>query len=321
MRLATVANLVLVPLALVGAGSVVLGLMIATPVRSPPTLASIQTGARAIDQSDIPALGRFQARDGTWLAFRLYPAAGGATDRVAILAHGSTASSSEMHVVARGLARAGVTAVALDIRGHGASGTRGDIAYIGQLEDDLADLVANLRKSYPAAKLEMIGHSSGGGFVLRIAGGPLAREFDRFVLLSPFLGARAPTSHVDSWAWPDVPRILALRALSSAGIDAWQSLPVIAFANAPEAVTAVTSRYSYRLLMNYGPPEDWAAAFQAAAGRVDVIAGEADEMMDAAAYKTFLEPLGVKVTLLPGVDHMGVVHQPAALDALLVAAR
>ena len=37
--------------------------------------------------------------------------------------------------------RAGCETYAVDIRGHGGSGTRGDITYIGQLEDDLADLV------------------------------------------------------------------------------------------------------------------------------------------------------------------------------------
>ena len=52
-----------------------------------------------------------------------------------------------MNAVAKALAEAGVTAVALDIRGHGASGTRGDIAYPGQLDDDLADLIAELRKA------------------------------------------------------------------------------------------------------------------------------------------------------------------------------
>jgi hypothetical protein len=44
------------------------------------------------------------------------------------------------------------TAVAVDIRGYGASGMRGDIAYIGQLDDDMTDLVGELRKSHAAAK-------------------------------------------------------------------------------------------------------------------------------------------------------------------------
>ena len=216
------------PFTLLGAGALVLGAMIATPLTRPPTLASIQSGAMAIDRAGKPDLSRFQARDGTWLAYRLYPAQG---ERVAILAHGSSASSDEMHVVARELASQGVTAVAIDARGHGASGTRGDIGYIGQLDDDLADLVAELRKSHPNAKFELIGHSSGGGFAGRIANTPVGKEFDRFILLSPFLGVRAPTNRpnegVGQWASVDLPRILALALLRGVGLDWGQSLPVI----------------------------------------------------------------------------------------------
>src|SRR5215472_2109905 len=51
---------------------------------------------------------------------RLYRAKNGGSDRLVILAHGSSASSDEMHVVARSLAENGVTAVAIDVRGHGA---------------------------------------------------------------------------------------------------------------------------------------------------------------------------------------------------------
>ena len=83
----------------------------------------------------------------------------------------------------------------------------------------------------------------------------------------------------------------------------------------------VTSQYSYRLLMNYGPPTDWKSAFQASFGRIQVIAGEKDELMDAPAYKTNLEPLGAEVTIVPGVDHMGIVYRPAALAAIVAAAK
>src|ERR1700722_1567812 len=136
MSIASLPTLVLAPLALVGVAAATLSLMIAAPLRMPPPLASIHAGAMAIDRSDKPALSRFQARDGTWLAYRLYPAAAGGTNRLAILAHGSSASSDEMHVIARTLAQDGIAAVAVDERGHGASGTRGDIAYVGQLDDD-----------------------------------------------------------------------------------------------------------------------------------------------------------------------------------------
>ena len=69
---------------------------------------------------------------------------GRAGDRArAIVVHGSSGSSIAIHALARAIAARGVETFAVDIRGHGASGTRGDIAYLGQLEDDLADLVAS----------------------------------------------------------------------------------------------------------------------------------------------------------------------------------
>ena len=276
-----------------------------------------------IDPAGAPELSRFQARDGTWLAYRLYPAVNGARERNAILAHGSSASSIEMHQVAASLAAHGVTAVAIDVRGHGASGTRGDIAYSGQIDDDLADLMAELRQADPGAKFSLIGHSSGGGFALRIAAGPLGPDFDRFVLLAPYLGYSAPTNRPAEgpglWASPDLPRIIATLILGRLGIDWPQSLPAIAFANAPEAKMFVTSQYSFRLLQNYTAPPDWKQAFGRAKGRISVIAGADDELMDAKAYQSALAPLGVPVTIIPGVDHMGIVNRPEAIKAIVAA--
>ena len=323
MSLSTLTHVALGFLALAGAAAIAATLMLASPVRSPPPLASIHEGALRIDESDAPDLSRFQARDGTWLAYRLYRAASGARDRLAILTHGSSASSIEMHQVTKSLAQAGVTAVAVDIRGHGASGTRGDIAYRGQLDDDLADLVGELRKAYPTARFSLIGHSSGGGFALRIAGSALGDSFDRFVLLAPYLGYSAPTNRPAEgpglWAAPDSPRIVATLMLERIGIDWPQSLPAIGFANAPEAKMAVTSQYSFRLLQNYTAPPDWKGAFLRAKGRIAVVAGADDQLMDAEAYRRVLPPLGVSVTILPGVDHMGVVYRPEAMKAILAA--
>ena len=211
------------PLAAVGVATLTLGAMLAQPLASPPPLESIHAGAMAIPHDGEPALSRFQARDGTWLAYRLYPAADGGRDHLAIVYHGSSASSDEMNAVALALAKAGFVAVAVDARGHGASGSRGDIGYIGQLEDDLADLVARLRADYPTARLTLVGHSAGGGFALRAAAAPVGASFDRFVLLAPYLGYRAPTNRPSEgkglWAAPDIPRIVAMTILERLGID------------------------------------------------------------------------------------------------------
>ena len=64
------------------------------------------------------------------------------------MVHGSSGSSGgTIHAVSQALSARGVETFAIDIRGHGGSGTRGDIAYLGQLEDDMADLVALIRKN------------------------------------------------------------------------------------------------------------------------------------------------------------------------------
>ena len=322
MLLSTILRVVIGSLALAGAAAIALALMLAWPVRPLPPLASIHAGAMQIDASGAPELRRFQARDGTWLAYRLYPAANGARDRVAILAHGSSASSLEMHEVAAALAAGGVTAVAIDARGHGASGTRSDIAYPGQLDDDLADLLAEFRKLNPSARFALIGHSAGGGFALRIGASPLGGAFDRFILLAPYLGYSAPTNRPAEgkglWASPDLPRIIATLVVARVGIDWPQSLPAIAFANAPEAKPFVTSVYSFRLLQNYTAPRT-GRAIERAKGRIFLVAGADDELMDAPAYQPALAPRGVPVTIVLEVDHMGIVYRPEAIKAIQAA--
>src|SRR5882724_7404175 len=159
----------------IGAAALLVTALIATPLRRPPPLASISETARAVDRSTMPDLTRFQARDGTGLAYRHYPARGAAVGRVAVLVHGSSGSSTSIHALADALAARGVETFAVDIRGHGASGTRGDIGYVGQLEDDLADFVATVRTTMPSAPLTLVGHSSGGGFALRVAGSPIQK--------------------------------------------------------------------------------------------------------------------------------------------------
>ena len=124
----------------VGAAALLLTAMVATPLVRPPELRSISLAHGSVDFSSLPALERFQA--GTARA-RLPPLSpdGPATGRAAIVIHGSSGSSgTTIHALSSALAAHGVEAYAMDIRGHGASGTRGDIGYVGQLEDDLADL-------------------------------------------------------------------------------------------------------------------------------------------------------------------------------------
>jgi alpha-beta hydrolase superfamily lysophospholipase len=291
--------------------------MIATPVRRPPELISVSTTARAVDRSDMPGVERFHARDGTELAYRHYPAHRPASGQIAIVVHGSSGSSVAVHALAKGLAGRGVETYAPDIRGHGASGTRGDIAYPGQLEDDLSDFVGEIRRSNPTAPLTLIGHSSGGGFALRVAGSPIQNLFARTVLLAPYLGYDAPSSRQNAggWASPDIPRFLGLTMLRRLGIVCCESMPTIAFAVGPNTSAILASTYSYRLMRNFGSTQDYRADLAAAGKPVALFAGAADELMFPDKYGDAVSQRA-SVKLIDGVNHMGIVSDPAAVSAI-----
>jgi alpha-beta hydrolase superfamily lysophospholipase len=305
-------------LALIGLAGLALAGLIASPVRRPPELTSVSRTARAVDHSTMPGVERFQARDGTFLAYRHYPPRAATVGGVVVLVHGSSGSSVSIHALADALAAHGVETYAPDIRGHGASGTRGDIAYLGQLEDDLADLVAIVRKSTPTAPLTLLGHSSGGGFALRIAGSPIQNLFVRTVLLSPYLGYDAPSSRADAggWASPDIPRFIGLSILRRLGIVCCDSLPTIAFAVPPNSEHILVPTYSDRLMRNFGTTRNYREDLAAAGKPVVLFAGAADELMVADKYG---DAVGQRATvrLIDGVDHMGIVSDPAALSAIV----
>jgi alpha-beta hydrolase superfamily lysophospholipase len=269
----------------------------------------------------VPSVERYQARDGTALGFRHYAALGSPTGRAAIVIHGSSGSkASAIHALSSALALHGVDTYALDIRGHGVSGARGDIGYVGQLEDDLADFVAEIRKTSPDAPLALIGHSSGGGFALRVAGSKIQSLFARTVLLAPYLGCAAPTNrpNVGGWASPDVPRILALMLLRRIGIECCEALPTVAFAVPPNSASRLVPVYSERLRRNFGTHADFRDDFATATRPISIYAGANGELMLADKYAEAVRGIApsVNVRLIDGANHMEIVSRPAAVSAI-----
>ncbi|WP_204313472.1 hypothetical protein, partial [Klebsiella michiganensis] len=75
-------------------------------------------------------------------------------------------------------------------------------------------------------------HSLGGGFILRVAGEPIADRFDAYLALSPFISVRSGTNRPDTGGWADaaIPRIIALSLLNRLGISAFDGLAAVAYA-------------------------------------------------------------------------------------------
>jgi alpha-beta hydrolase superfamily lysophospholipase len=308
-------------LCVVGAVALIVAAMIATPLERPPEMKSVSESVKLVDFSTMPPLERFQARDGTWIGYRHYTPNGPATGHGAIFIHGSSGSSGTVnHALTHAIASRGVETWALDIRGHGGSGTRGDIGYVGQLEDDLVDFVAHLRKTAPDLPLTLIGHSAGAGFSLRVAATPIMQDmFVRTVLLAPYLGYDAPTNrpHAGGWAIVDVPRLLGLTALRKLGIDCCSQLPVLALAVPATSAKYLVSTYSDRLMRNFAT-RGYRVDLPATTRPITIFGGADDEMMISDKYAETVQAIkpSVDVKLIDGINHMGIVTHPKAISVI-----
>lgn len=291
--------------------------------RRPSPLRSVVDGLARIKTSlgSLPERSSFDARDGQRLAYRVYP---GSPGRVVVMVHGSGVSGDSMHPLAAALSAEGITVYALDMRGHGGTGVRGDLAHIGQLDDDIADFLGQLPSRAPGARRLLLGFSAGGGLVLRFAAGPHKDLVDGYVLLTPFLGPTAPTLRPESvWAAPPLPRVIALSLLNSLGLTIWNGLPAVAFALAPEQIAdpSFAPDYTFRMLSSFGPHMDWAGDLRAVSRPMRVLIGDNDEIFDAAKMGPAIQAIrpDIPVAVVPGPDHVGLVASAAGQQASVAA--
>ena len=288
---------------------------LSTP-ETPPMMASIAAPFRTVNFKTLPQAGYYQARDGAKLAYRAYPATNG--KQTVILIHGSTASSSSIHVLAEYLQKNDMDVYALDVRGHGESAHKGDIDYLGQLEDDLEDF---MKQFFQGRKdVTLAGFSAGGGFVLRFAGGNRQHLFGRYLALAPFIRYDAPTTRPNNgqWARASIPRILAITVLGQMGQKWLGHLPVIAFGINPETAQYQTATYSYRLWSNFALHYDYNADLKAIRQPLTVMVGENDELFYPQKYLSVFAEVQphAEIQIVPGVGHVTLTTEPSGLAAI-----
>jgi non-heme chloroperoxidase len=265
-----------------------------------------------VNYKNIPQLKTFAARDGKQLSYRHYPAR---ADMVIILIHGSGWHSRYLLPLGEFISSEGLAQVYTpDLRGHGSTPERrGDVDYIGQFEDDLADFITLIRRDNHKAMMIVGGHSSGGGLAIRFAGSKYGHQADAYMLFSPYLQYNAPTIRPNSggWAQPYTRRIIGLVLLNNVGIRWFNHLTVIDFNMPKEARDGTeTLSYTYRLNTSYAP-RDYKKDLHAITQPLLVVVGSADEAFYADQFEPVISQLTKgKVKLLPGVTHMGAVVGP-----------
>jgi non-heme chloroperoxidase len=281
----------------------------------PPPMVSMAESPKPIRSPEFPAPRQFRARDGASLQYYAYPAE---TDKVAVLVHGSAGPGTSMHALAEKLRAAGVSAYVLDIRGHGGSGRRGDIDYIGQIDDDLADFVAQLGPARSGETRTLVGFSAGAGFAIRFAGGPYGALFDRYVFLSPILpGSVAWRPNAGGWVNIALPRLITIAYLGRAGVHWFDGFPVISYAVSRDPLRDTTASYSYRLSMNFGAGRSYEAYLKNLHRPAAILVGDADEQVVADQLAPLMQRLGVDipVTIVPGMKHADMIARAEALQA------
>ena len=275
----TLASLVLLAIAAIGSA-------IAFDSPSAPPMVpggGVLPGMDQWDKSEIPPVQRLLARDGAPLMYRTYP---GRLDEVAVLVHGSTGTGLDMHKMAQALQAAGATVYTVSLRGHGGSGTAsGDVSYVGQLDDDLADLVKGLALDKPGIKRTLVGFSAGGGFALRTASGRMRHSFDNYIVISPYVASFTPIAilhrHMGPWANYATLRVAGLLLLEELGLDWFQDLPVVRYAVDPRPDDRHTPSYTYRMVRSLHLGLDRAHELARVDAPTVILTSDADDLSNA----------------------------------------
>jgi len=264
----------------------------------------------AIDYSGMPALNSYECRDGSKLNFRYYPSS---SEKVLILLHGSGWHSQYFYTLAKYISSENIAKVYTpDLRGHGSNpNKRGDIKYISQLEDDIADLIDLVNQNHPNANVILGGHSSGGGLAIRFAGSKHSNLVNSYLLLTPFIKYNAPTmkSKSGGWAYAHMQRIAGLSMLNNVGITWFNHLPVIDF-NMPKEYRDGTETLSYSFRLNTGyAPRNYKKDFAKMSNKALVAIGTADESFDSTKFMPEISKYkeDIEVVEIEGLTHMGIV--------------
>ena len=158
------------------------------------------------------------------------------------------------------------------------------------------------------------------------AGSNRGREFDRYILLSPYLKYNAPTARPanaaqsNAWYSVSIKRIVGLSIFNSFGLHGLDGLPVLGFA-VPQNIEAVTGMYSFRMQKSFAPHWDYKADIRAVPRPMLVFVGGADELFLPEKFGQVFgaERRDIPVTILPGMGHSDMITKPEAISATVKA--
>jgi alpha-beta hydrolase superfamily lysophospholipase len=241
----------------------------------------------------------------------------GKSPNTIILIHGVKSDGSDYLKTAQLLQQATKAEVyALDLRGHGRSqGKPGDVDYINQYADDLADITGIIRREKPTGKIIIAGHSMGGGVTLRYTMQHSKAAINGIILFAPLIGHNSPafpmvvaeSDSTEPFMKINIARIIGLKMLNEINRHELDSLPVLFF-NLPEGTPL--RQYSYRANLSMAP-EDYKEGLKSVKVPMLVLAGNEDEAFAAAAQqKAIAGNSKGEVRIIDGATHNSIRDNP-----------
>jgi non-heme chloroperoxidase len=261
----------------------------------------------------VTELKPYTTRNGSILFYRYYSSA---ADTAMILLHGISEDSKYLFPFAEKLSSTGLAHVFTpDLRGYGPNPERrGDIDYVGQLEEDLADLISCIKLQLPHVKrIVMAGHSAGGGTAIRFAGSPYADQVDAYLLLAPHLGPGNPTERpADGHRKLHMGRVVMLSVLDAIGIKRWHGVTAMELYRRPEEMhDGLATKLSFRLLLSRSPMK-YKRDLTKLLKPTLVLVGAEDEVFHADRYEAVMGMYTkAQVRIVPESNHDGLLLNPS----------
>lgn len=160
------------------------------------------------------AAERFVSFDGAELGLTAWlPSEGAEPSAVIIGLHGMNDYANTFYLAGPWFAERGVALFAYDARGFGRSPNRGVWAGEQLLTEDLRTAVIVARRTYPNAKIVVMGDSMGAAEAVATFGGANAPHIDRLVLVAPAV-----------WGWSTLPDQYALALWVGAHTFPWRAV-------------------------------------------------------------------------------------------------
>jgi proline iminopeptidase len=224
------------------------------------------------------------ARDKTPLFYRFIQ--GHQRDTLIVLLHGSSYHGAYLAPLGVKLHEFADICIP-DIRGHGKSGKLGTCSYIGQLEDDLFDLISHLKQHHSYKKVILVGHSSGGGLAIRFGAGKYNSMADSLILLTPAI-ITAPTMKTPgakAWAKVDRIKIMELIALNTIGVTRFNTAQVVTINKPPDQCDgSEILSYDYNLAVSLHPRIPYHKDIKSTAHKTTLFVGNHDEINNPHAF-------------------------------------